>query len=260
MLEFKVKARILTRWACQTVWFDPARFFIHPFTSKGEIVRKWKGRKRESFCSTRSSSLLETRHFKAIQQFVSSRANTDARHFIKASFTNNYELSFCFGALILLSLTTSKQHVWFHWFSWEESTDCKQSPLKTSTHMQLIPRTSDFFQAIENFPEFSFTEKVSNHGYPCVLLALWCPCIIGDSGVNIFNGNLKRIVLQGAAPKVKVWSTYFLPNMLRNLDINMASTAHEGVTKVLFRTTCDMCRFSFDLNYRGHLKECYYFQ
>ena len=161
----------------------------------------------------------------------------------------------------LVSPHQSNTNVWFHWFSWEESTDCKQSPLKTSTHMQLIPRTSDFFQAIENFPEFSFTEKVSKHGYPYVLLALWCPCIIGDSGVNIFNGNLKRIVLQGGgAPKVKVWSTYFLPNMLRNLDINMASTAHDGVTKVLFRTTCDMCRFSFDLNYRGHLKECYYFQ
>ena len=97
----------------------------------------------------------------------------------------------------LVSPHQSNTNVWFHWFSWEESTDCKQSPLKTSTHMQLIPRTSDFFQAIENFPEFSFTEKVSNHGYPCVLLALWCPCIIGDSGVNIFNGNLKRIVLQG---------------------------------------------------------------
>ena len=39
---------------------------------------------------------------------------------------------------------------------------------------------------------------------------------------------------------VKVWSTYFPPNKLRNLDINMASTAH-GETKVFFCTTCDMC-------------------
>ena len=53
---------------------------------------------------------------------------------------------------------------------------------------------------------------------------------------------------------VKVWSTYFPPNKLRNLDINMASTAHGG-TKVLFGTTCDMCRFSFDLSYCAHLKK-----
>ena len=88
--------------------------------------------------------------------------------------------------------------------------------------------------------------------------ARFCPA--GVYEYVFFNGILKRIVLQGGVPKVKVWSTYFLPNMLRNLDINKASTAHDGVTKVLFRTTCDMCRFSFDLNYRGHLKECYYFQ
>ena len=38
---------------------------------------------------------------------------------------------------------------------------------------------------------------------------------------------------------VKVWSTYFPPNKLRNLDINMASTAR-GVTKVFIRTRCDI--------------------
>ena len=53
----------------------------------------------------------------------------------------------------------SNTNVWFHWFSWEKSNDCEKSPLKTLTHMQLIPRPSDFFQTIGNFPKFWFAEK-----------------------------------------------------------------------------------------------------